>query len=187
MAILDLQHTHKDFIKDILPYTCHGIFIDTSIMKALIEGFINWKFSKTKDYNYQNLNDIFTLLHLKNWNQFFITPHILTEICHHFYYDNKRNKRKDFCDMAKSVIPILKDITEEKEITKEELLNLIDLNKPVIELGNISIFVAVDNIIKKTDKIAILSNNNRFTERYENHPNIMIIDYNRTILDLQQK
>ncbi|GAG44929.1 unnamed protein product, partial [marine sediment metagenome] len=49
---------------------------------------------------------------------------------------------------------------------------------------DISIFVAVDNILINSKKTAILSNDSGFNERYENHPKIMIIDYYQTIRDL---
>jgi len=184
MAILDLKYIHTDYIKHILPFTKNGVFIDTSVMKIFIDGFLEWKFSKKLEKDYQGLSDLFEALKLTNWNKLLITPHILTEICHHFVCDKDRDKRKDYCDMVKIVIPILDEIKEEKEITKENILKLINMDKPVIELGDISIFVAVDDIVNSSCKTAILVNDAGFNNRYENHPNVLIIDYNKTILDL---
>ena len=184
MTILDLKYTHTDYIKHILPFTKNGVFIDTSVMKIFIDGFLEWKFSKKLEKDYQDLSDLFEALKLTNWNKLLITPHILTEICHHFVYDKDRDKRQDYCDMVKLVIPILNEIKEEKDITKENILKLIDIDNPVIELGDISIFVAVDDIINSSCKTAILVNDSGFNERYKNSPNVLIIDYNQTILGL---
>jgi len=184
MTILDLKYTHTDYIKHILPFTKNGVFIDTSVMKIFIDGFLEWKFSKKLEKDYQDLSDLFEALKLTNWNKLLITPHILTEICHHFVCDKDRDKRQDYCDMVKLVIPILNEIKEEKDITKENILKLIDIDNPVIELGDISIFVAVDDIINSSCKTAILVNDSGFNERYKNSPNVLIIDYNQTILGL---
>ena len=87
MTILDLKYTHTDYIKNILPFIKNGVFIDTSVMKVFIDGFLKWKFSKKLEESYQNLSDLFEALKLTNWNKLLITPHILTEICHHFVCD----------------------------------------------------------------------------------------------------
>jgi YbbR domain-containing protein len=101
-----------------------------------------------------------------------------------------RNKRQDFKDIVREVIPILKEINEQGEIKKDDILALIDKNKPVIEMGDLSIFVAVENILEVKKKIAILANDKGIKEKYESkakYPNIMIIDFYKTILDLQQR
>ena len=182
--ILDLKYTHTDFNKDVLPFTRGGVFIDTSVMKIFIDGFIQREFSKTVNKDFQSLLDLFEKLKLTKWDKLLITPHIFTEICRHLCYNEDRNKRLNFDKIIKSIIPILKEIQEEKEITKNKILNLIDLDKPVIELGDLSIFVAMDDRIENSLKSAILVKDYGFNKRYELHPNIMVIDYNKTIIDL---
>ncbi len=189
--LLEINTEHTDFIKHILPYTKNGILIDTSVMKMFIDGFIQLKFSKQKNQEYCDLISLFELLKVGNkWDKFWITPHLFTEICHHFCRDKCsgicRNKRKDFKDIVKEIIPILKDINEEEGIKKNLILNLIDKDKPVIEMGDLSIFVAVDNILETKDKISVIAKDKGIKEKYENYPNVLMIDYYKTILDLKQ-
>lgn len=183
--ILDLKHTHIDFFKHIWPFTKRGVFIDTSVMKIFIDGFIKWKFSKILNQEYQDLSDLFEALKLTKWNKLWITPHVLTETCRHLYCDYNRNQMGDFKKIVQSIIPILKKINEEEQIKKEEILKLINPANPVIEIGDLSIFVAVDNLIESSNKTAILVKDEGFNDRYENHPKIMIIDYYKTTLDLK--
>lgn len=186
--LLEINTEHTNFIKHILPYTRKGIFIDTSVMKIFIDGFIQLRFSNQKNQEYDDLISLFELLKVENkWNKFWITPHLFTEICRHFCQNDKRNKRDDFKEMVKEIIPILKEINEEREITKDSILNLIDKDKPIIEIGDLSIFVAIDTTLDTIKKIAVIAKDEGIKEKYENYPNVMIIDYDRTILDLKQR
>ncbi len=183
MVLLDLYYTHTNYDKDISPFLINGIFIDTSVMKIFIDGYINHFFSSKEDVNYNNLIALLDYLKINSkWQKFLITPHILTEICHHFYCDH--NKRNDYPNIVKQIFPILKTIKEEREIIKDDILDFVDINKPIIELGDISIFLCVDKIINTSKKTAILVNDRGFNKRYEYHPKVMIIDYKKTILDL---
>ena len=70
-----------DFIKNILPYTRNGICIDTGIMKIFLDGFIDLRFSKKINEDYNDLLSLFEFLQVSNrWENFWITPHLLTEI-----------------------------------------------------------------------------------------------------------
>ena len=82
------------------------------------------------------------------------------------------------------IIPILKDMQEERNFGKEKILDFINLNKPIIELGDISIFLSVDDIVDNSKKIAILAKDDGFNKRYKNHPNVLVIDYDRVVLSL---
>jgi hypothetical protein len=73
---------------------------------------------------------------------------------------------------------------EEKNFNKEDILNFINLNKPIIELGDISIFLSVDEIVDNSKKISVLVKDDGFNQRYEDHPNVLIIDYDRAVLSL---
>ena len=186
--LLKINTEHTDFIKHILPYTRNGIIIDTSVMKIFLDGFIKLKFSGKLDLDYKDL--ILLLEHLKvanRWNKFLITPHLFVEICQHFCQDNDRNKRDDFKKIVEEIMPILREFNEEANIKKDDILNLVDNNKPVIEIGDLSIFVAVENILETKDKIAVMANDGGIRVKYENYQNVMIIDYSQTILDLKQR
>ena len=183
MTILDLKHTHTQFGKDVLPFLSQGVFIDTSVLKIFIDGFIDSRFSEKQDRDFENLLNILNYLKWNNqWNKFWITPHVLTEICNHF--NKSYNKRQDFKQILKEIIPIFNDIKEEKDITKDKILTYVDLNKPVIELGDISLFVCIDSLIKNCKKTAVLVKDEGFNRRYENDPNTMVIDFDRTYLSL---
>ncbi|MFH1439305.1 MAG: hypothetical protein ABIG89_01985 [Candidatus Woesearchaeota archaeon] len=184
--LLDINNIHTDYIKHILPYIKKGIFIDTSIMKIFLDGFIELRFSNKKNENYDNLISLFEHLKVHNkWGKFWITPHLFTEICQHFCQDNNRCKRQDFNKIVESVIPILKDINEETIITKDKMLELIDIEKPVIEMGDLSIYIAIDKFLEEYKKTAIIVKDDGIKRKYENYPNVMVIDYNKTILDLE--
>jgi len=186
--LLQINTEHTDFIKHILPYTERGIFIDTSVMKIFLDGFIQIRFSKKTNEDYDKLISLFEHLKVNNlWSKFWITPHLFTEICQHFCQDENRCKRKDFKEIVDTIIPILKEINEEVKINKNDILSLIDKDKPVIEIGDLSIFVAVDNFLEDNKKIAVIAKDRGIKERYENYPNVMIIDYTKTILDLEQR
>lgn len=186
--LLQINTIHTDYNKHILPYTKNGIFIDTSIMKMFLDGFIKLRFSKVIDEEYQNLISIFDYLKVSNkWSKFWITPHIFTEICRHFCQDKDRNKRENFYKMVEVVIPILKELKEEENISKEKILNLINKDKPIMEIGDLSIFVSVDNLLYNREKIAIIEKDKGIKDRFENYPNVMVIDYFKTVLDLQQR
>ena len=66
MVILDLNYTHTDYAKHIRPFLCKGIFIDTSVMKMFIDGYINCFFSKRIDEQYNCLIGILEKLKVNN-------------------------------------------------------------------------------------------------------------------------
>jgi len=198
---LYLNYEARDYNKDIFPFM-RKIFLDTSVMKIFIDGFTKKKFSKKNDYDYKNLINLFERLKLKNnfeekddylskgilWNKFWITPQIFVEICQHFCQDKqegkKRNKRGDFNQMVCDLIPIFKEIKEEVKIGKEKVINLIDENKPVIELGDFSIFIAVDEITERKEKLCVIARDEGIKERFENYPNVLMIDYDLAIWNM---
>jgi len=183
--ILDLKYEHTDFIKHILPFIKEGIFIDTSVLKIFLDGYIKIRFSKQKDTSYHNLIDLFHLLKIeKNFGKLLITPHIFTETCSHLNRDY--NKREDYKYIIHEIIPFLSDLSEHQSIKKNDILCCVEIKKPIIEVGDISIFLSADNIIKSKQKTAILVKDSHFSERYASNPNILIIDFDKTVLDLKQ-
>jgi hypothetical protein len=192
--ILNLRYEHTNYYKDIFPYMAK-IFLDTSIMKIFIDGFIKKEFSKKIDNEYENLISLFERLKLRanceeeksaintiKWNKFWVTPQIFTEICSHFYCDY--NRRGDFKRIIDIIIPVFKEMNEKIEISKEKIIELIENKKPIIELGDFSIFIAVDDITKNYGKVSVLAKDRGISERFENYPNVLMIDYEKSIFDL---
>lgn len=179
---LDINNQHKNYNKDIIPFIKNGIIIDTSVIKILIDGLISTRFSKKKMQEYDNLLNFFDIIKVNNkWDKFLITPHILTETCRHFHI--QYNKNANYAEVAKEILPIL-DGMNEKLITKKEIIDLIDKNKPIIELGDISIFAITQDIINSKCKIAILVKDDRIAKKYANDQNVMIMDFNYIINDM---
>jgi hypothetical protein len=182
--ILDLQHEHTDYIKHILPFVKSGIFIDTSVMKIFFDGYIETVFSHRTNEEYENLLALLQRLKTYNkWEKLYITPQILSEIIHHLQigYD----KYKNYCDIIEAVFPVLKELREDNCICKEDILSHIDINNPILEMGDISIFVTIAKRIDNLGKIAILAKDKGIRRRYENDPQVLMIDFTKAILDLQ--
>lgn len=176
-----------DYDKDIIPFTKNGIIVDTSIIKIIIDGFISVRFSGRKiseSPEYDNLLKIFDILKINNqWNFFLITPHILAEVCNHFR--NQYNKRFDYKKIVEGFIPILKDM-DEHIVSKSDIIKYVENKKPVIEIGDISIFITADDLIGNKKKISILAKDTRLCESYFAHPNVMVMDYASIIPNLSQ-
>jgi len=189
--ILDIVNLHRDFNKDVVPFIRAGIFVDTSVMKIYIDGLLKNKYGAKMDDEFQDVINVLNYLKIHGyWEKMYVTPHILTEICKHFYTDkdysgSSRNKRQDFKEMVSDILPILKSLREESNITKDKILDLIDVDKPVIEIGDLSIFVSVNELNNTGKKTAILVKDSVFNKKYENDDNIMIIDFDKTSLDIK--
>lgn len=179
---LDIRIHNYD--KDIIPFIKNGIIVDTSIIKMFIDGLISIRISKkkiTEFPDYKKLLDILDLIKVNNkWNKFIITPHILTEVCNHLRNDYCKNS--NYCDIVKEVIPFLKNV-EEKIIEKHHIIDRIDFENPVIEIGDISIFAVADNHTDTKKKIAILANDRELNRRFQDSPNVMVIDYKAVALN----
>ena len=79
-------------------------------------------------------------------------------------------------------MPLLKD-TREHLVQKDKIIEYINLKNPVIEIGDISIFVTADDFINRYGKVAVLSNDYELNKRYEDSKNVMVMDYNSIILN----
>jgi hypothetical protein len=181
--ILDINFRHANFIKDILPFIRNGIIIDTTVLEDFINGFINARFTKKESDDYIRLLLFLDYLKIKNnWNKFIITPHILAEVCNHF--KNSYRKHEDYQEKVCEIIPMLREMKEES-ISKEKILEYIDLshNKPIVEVGDISINLVAENIVSSSRKVAILANDSGFSRTFKYHPNVMVMDYKNAILN----
>lgn len=184
MPVLDLAYQHTP--DDLIPFIKDGILIDTSVMILFIDGFISVRYSKKSNEDYDCLLNFFNLIKVNNkWDKFRITPQILTEVCNHF--KNIYNKTPNFKDLANDIIPILAEMKDDKEITKKDIISKIDfgLTSPIIEIGDISIFLVADSISNKKEKTSILVKDWRFNEEYKDNSNVMVMDYNNILLNLR--
>ncbi|TSC67359.1 MAG: Uncharacterized protein CEO19_269 [Parcubacteria group bacterium Gr01-1014_73] len=182
MLLLDLGR--QDYDKEIMPFLRNGIIIDTSIIFKIIQGHILTRVTKKKSEempDYKNILDFFDLIKIQNrWEKFFITPHILTEVCRHFRetYDKWNNYR----ELVLEIMPILENMKEEVVI-KDDFMKKIDHKNPVIEAGDISIYVTAENFSSKNRKVALLADDSGITDRYINHPQVLVLNYQSVILN----
>jgi len=169
------SYDYKNY-DQIRPFIKDGIFIDTSIIRIFIDGFINTKFSKKGDLAYKILLDFFQRIKVGNaWNNFFITPHVLSEILGQLNQHHRRDPK--YTEIVSEILPILGDMEEERKTTKDQIIGFIDYNKPVVEVGDISIYLAVEGIANIPQKVSILAKDFGFRNRYEEDPNILIMDF----------
>lgn len=180
--ILDALKLIDDF-DSVVPFIKNGILVDTSVMYIFIDGYAAARYAKKVSPEYQSLLNFFDLIKASNqWNRFVITPHIFTEVCNHFR--NKYSKRRDYKNLAKDIIPIFEDMKEFGDISKEEIIADIDKKNPVIEVGDISIYIAADKSTGKREKRAILAKDSGYNDRYKDSHHVMVMDYNNIILNL---
>ena len=180
-----LDILNQNYDKDIIPFIKNGIIVDTSIIKIIIDGLISTRISgrKLKDLpDYQKLLNLFDYMKVNNrWDKFFITPHILTEVCTHLR--NNYSKWHNYKSIVNEVLPILEKI-EEKSVAKRDIINCIDFKNPVIEIGDISIFVVAENFLATVERVAILAKDEELNRRYQYNPNVMVMDYENIMLNL---
>lgn len=179
--ILDLNYQHHDYIQDILPFTKNGIFIDTSIILIMVEGLISTRIRKKKDEEYNVLLRFLDLIKVNNeWSKFFITAHVLSEVCG--YINRNHNKDTKYKEICSEILPILSGMGE-KMIQKKRILNFIDSNKPVIEIGDISIFLATEDLVSLSQKASILAKDNGFNNKYKNDQSVLVMDFHSILLN----
>ena len=64
-----------------------------------------------------------------------------------------------------------------------DFLKKINGKNPVIEAGDISIYVLADNFTFSDEKIALLADDTGITNRYICHPRVLVLDYQSVILN----
>ncbi|MFZ2205353.1 MAG: hypothetical protein WAV23_02065 [Minisyncoccia bacterium] len=171
----------EDYGITIEPFLRNGIIIDTCVLYELINGLVETRISKKKlDIlsEFEQINVVFDLLHVtQHLNKLYVTPHILTETCRHL--EVNYNNRLDYKDIVEEVFPILEGMSE-YSVSKIDFCKQIDKAKPIIESGDISIFVMADDFTDKKKKIAILTKDERIKDKYKLLPYVLVMDY-RTI------
>lgn len=177
--LLDLRVHEYD--KDIYPYIKKGIILDTSVFKIIADGIVCTRFTKKKSPEFDEIMNFLDILKMNNkWSNFFITPHILTEICRHIQHDY--NHWKNYKEILEQIFPMIAAF-EEKAVKKEEILLLIDYKNPIVEVGDISIFVIADDYEDKKKKIAILAEDGRINNKYIQSKNVMVLNYKLNMLN----
>jgi len=177
---LNLQ-IHK-YDKDIYPYIKNGILIDTSVFKVIVDGIVCTRLSNKKSPEFEEILFFLDYIKMNNrWSKFFITPHVLTEVCTHIR--NEYSKWLNYKEIIKQIIPILEGM-EDKVVKKDEILQFIDIENPVVEIGDISIFVIADDFVGRNEKVAILANDRELNKKYEYTKNVLLLDYKSNLLNL---
>ncbi|MBU4353698.1 hypothetical protein KKA18_03375 [Patescibacteria group bacterium] len=171
-----------DYDRDIAPFLRKGIIIDTSVFKIIVDGIVKTRISKKNSTELKEILDFLYYIKVNNrWNKFFITPHILTEICTRLRNDYR--KHRNYKEIVKEIIPILTEMNEHN-VGKEKIMGSIDFKNPIIEIGDISICLVADDYINNSEKIAILSNDYGLNTKYQDSKNVMVMDYKANIRNL---
>lgn len=177
---LNLQSA--DYDKDIAPFVRNGVLIDTSVLKIIIDGIITTRISKKKDLEFENILFFIDMIKMSNrWSKFLITPHILTEVCTHLR--NDYNKHTNYKEIVEEIMPIIAQ-AEERNAGKKSILEFVDFKNPIIEIGDISIFVVADNFVNNNLKVSILANDEGLNRRYQDSKKVLVMDYKINIQNL---
>lgn len=184
-VLLDLSSDGFNFDKEISPFIRQGIIIDACVIKTLIDGFIETRISKKNSANIPDFEMILRFLELikiKNeWNRFFVTPHILTEVFQ-LFRDMGYHKWENYQDVLKEIMPLINSMGEVKA-DKIKILKHINHKNPVIQMGDISIYVTVDDLTDSKNKIAVLSADLEVINRFINDPRVLAMNYRQIMLN----
>ncbi len=116
------------------------------------------------------------------WEKFLITPHILTEVLQHFTNDKYYEGRK-YQEILNEIMPVLQRMRE-RNIEKDKILSYVNYSRPVIEMGDISIFVATDDSSNSNEKIAVLSADRLMIYEFVDNPLVLGINYKNIMINL---
>lgn len=175
----------EDYSTFIEPFLSNGVIVDTCILYEIINGLVETRIHKKKLgilSEFEQINIIFDLLHLnKNPSKLFITPHILTETCRHL--EVQYNKNLKYKEIVSEFLPIIENMSE-YSVSKIDFCKQIDKTEPIIESGDISIFVTADDFTLKREKITILTKDRRIRDKYSKFPYVLVIYYPSIIYNL---
>jgi hypothetical protein len=165
----------------IVPFLRNGVMLDSCVLYELIDGLVKTRIGRQKLdrlSEFEMINAVLDVLNLtSHWNRMYVTPHILTETSR--YLETTYNPRQDYKRVVDEIFPILEG-TSEYPVSKKDFCKQIDRERPIIEAGDISIFVTADDFADRGEKIAILTKDGRIRDKYENLPQVLVMDY-RTI------
>ena len=171
----------RDYDREIAPFIRNGIIIDTTVLWEIICGLISTRITKRPHVEYEKILRFLDRIKVNNkWDKFYITPHILTEVSRHLR--DKYCRQDNYKTIVEEIMPILK-IFGEHSVSKDAFINRIDFKNPIIEAGDISIFVVADIFFENDKKIAILSSDSGLNEKYQDNNRVMIMDYQSAILN----
>lgn len=171
-----------EYNKHIYPFIKNGIIIDTSVFKILIDGIVSTRLSNKASPELDEIISFLDILKMNNkWNKFFITPHVLTETCTHIR--NDYSKWGNYNEIIAEIFPIINEMMEQS-VSKDKILKYIDLDNPVVELGDMSIFVIADDYSQRKEKVSVLANDRKLNQRYKDSKNILVLDYKANLLNL---
>lgn len=171
----------KDYDREIVPFIKNGIIIDTSVLWEMIDGLVTTRIGGKSHTQYDMILGFLDRIKVGNqWNRFYITPHILTETAHRLR--NSYRKREDYKKIVGEIMPMLA-VFGEYNADKNNIIKRVDFANPVIEVGDISIFVVADDFFGRQGKIAILSNDGGINEKYQYNPRVMVMDYRAAVLN----
>jgi len=168
----------EDYDNYISPFLRNGLIVDTCVLYELIDGLIKTRIGKKKLdrlSDFEQITAVFDLIHVtQQWHKLYVTPHILTEICTHL--ENKYNGRQDYKKIIEEVFPLLEGMSE-YHVKKEDFCKQIDKDQPVIQSGDISIYVTADDFSAKKEKVAILTKDGGIKKRMKDLPYVLVMDY----------
>ena len=126
--------------------------------------------------NYKKIFTLLTLLKLnKNLAKWIFTPHVVTEICSHINIEY--NADSDFERIVNKTASYI-DLATEGQLNKKEFIGSIAYSGGMkLEPGDLSIYAIADRVAAWKEKIAILTKDYGFTNRYYKNDCVLIIDY----------
>ena len=80
-------------------------------------------------------------------------------------------------------MPVLQRMRE-RNIEKDKILSYVNYSRPVIEMGDISIFVATDDSSNSNEKIAVLSADRLMIYEFVDNPLVLGINYKNIMINL---
>lgn len=172
--IFDLGE-HNDYDKHIHPFTKNGVFIDTSVLLIFIDGFIETRYSKRVNSDFNTLEKFLDLIKMRgHWKKFLITPHVLTETLSHINVGHNRQPR--YKEIVAELFPVLNEMCE-KMVEKSHMLESVDFDNPVLEAGDISIYIGTKDCTDSSQKTSILCQDWEISGKYKNDPSVMVWDF----------
>ncbi|MBU0570378.1 hypothetical protein KKB40_06430, partial [Patescibacteria group bacterium] len=163
--------------EEVSPYIKDGVFIDSGVIYDIIDGYISVRFSKKNTDKFKRINFYLDKIKLNNkWDKFLITPHVLAEVCGYVNrtYDRKEWE-KQYPKIIELIMPLLKEMVDRPNLRKNKLLSYVNTKHPVVEIGDISIYLATDLMLQAQKKVAMLTKDWDMDKKYEDNRNVLVM------------